>query len=69
MAEHLGGSEAGFTDIEIFHRHPMSGAEQRQTDWMTFESFADFIAPDNPAMTVEGYPAPWRIFVKGRKKA
>lgn len=61
--------KAGFTDIELFHRHPMSGAEQRQTDWMTFESFADFIAPDNPDMTVEGYPAPWRIFVKGRKKA
>ena len=61
--------KAGFADIELFCRHPMSGAEQRRTDWMTFESYDDFITPDNPALTVEGYPAPWRIFVKGRKKA
>lgn len=61
--------KAGFTDIELFCHHPMSAAEQRRTDWMTFESYDDFIAPDNPAMTVEGYPAPWRIFAKGRKKA
>jgi tRNA (mo5U34)-methyltransferase len=47
----------------------MSGTEQRRTDWMTFESYADFIRSDNPEITVEGYPAPWRIFVKGRKKA
>ncbi|MBU1566319.1 MAG: tRNA 5-methoxyuridine(34)/uridine 5-oxyacetic acid(34) synthase CmoB [Proteobacteria bacterium] len=61
--------KAGFIDISLFCRHPMSGAEQRRTDWMVFESYDDFIAPENPGLTVEGYPAPWRIFVKGRKKA
>ncbi len=61
--------KAGFTNIELFCRHPMSGQEQRRTDWMVFESYADFIAPGNPEMTVEGYPAPWRIFIKGLKKA
>jgi len=61
--------KAGFTEVELFHRHPMSGAEQRRTDWMTFESYDDFVRSDNPEITVEGYPAPWRIFVKGRKKA
>lgn len=60
--------KAGFTDINLFCTHPMSGNEQRQTDWMTFESFNDYIDPSNPQFTVEGYPAPCRVFVKGRKK-
>lgn len=60
--------KAGFTEIELFHSHPMSGAEQRRTEWMTFESYNDFISPHDPALTVEGYPTPWRIYVKGQKK-
>ena len=47
----------------------MSSAEQRRTEWMSFESYEDFIDPKNPAVTVEGYPAPWRVFVKAQKKA
>lgn len=34
--------------------------EQRRTDWMQFESLADFLDPQNPTRTVEGYPAPRR---------
>lgn len=60
--------KAGFIDIELFCSHPMSGDEQRQTEWMTFESYADFVIPENHQLTVEGYPAPWRVFLKGRKK-
>lgn len=60
--------KAGFTKVALFCHHPMSGAEQRRTAWMTFESYDDFIAPDDSALTIEGYPAPWRIFVKGQKK-
>ena len=56
---------AGFIDVEIFCSHPMSSREQRRTEWMQFESYADFIDPDNPALTVEGYPAPIRVFLKG----
>ena len=55
---------AGFTGIELFAQHPMSHEEQRRTEWMTFESFSDFIDPENPGLTIEGYPAPWRIYVK-----
>jgi tRNA (mo5U34)-methyltransferase len=58
---------AGFTDVKIFCSHPMSSAEQRRTDWMVFESYNDFLRPDNPALTVEGYPAPHRVFLSGRK--
>lgn len=61
--------KAGFSDIELFCRHPMSSEEQRRTDWMVFESFDSFIAEDDPSQTVEGYPAPWRIFIRGDKKA
>jgi tRNA (mo5U34)-methyltransferase len=60
--------KAGFVDINLFCSHPMSSAEQRQTDWMTFESYNDFIDPANRQLTVEGYPAPYRVFIKGRKK-
>ncbi len=56
---------AGFIDVEIFCTHPMSSKEQRQTEWMTFESYTDFIDPQNPSLTVEGYPAPLRVFLKG----
>jgi tRNA (mo5U34)-methyltransferase len=61
--------KAGFVDIELFCSHPMSGNEQRQTDWMDFESYTEFVDPDNDQLTVEGYPAPWRVFLKGRKKS
>ena len=61
-------SRAGFRDINLFCQHPMSSIEQRRTDWMTFESFADFIDPSNNSKTVEGYPAPDRVFIRARKK-
>ena len=54
----------GFDEVECFCSHPMSSEEQRQTEWMTFESYADFIDPADPGRTVEGYPAPLRVFVK-----
>ena len=57
-------TRAGFADVRIFCAHPMSGREQRRTEWMVFESYEDFIDKSNPALTVEGYPAPVRIFVK-----
>ena len=60
--------KAGFIDIKLFCTHPMSEKEQRRTDWMLFESFTDYIDSATPHLTVEGYPAPCRVFVKGKKK-
>lgn len=60
--------KSGYVDCELFCSHPMSSAEQRRTPWMTFESYADFLDPDDPSLTAEGYPAPWRVFVRARKK-
>ena len=61
--------KAGYVACELLCSHPMSPLEQRRTEWMDFESFADYIDPDNSALTTEGYPAPWRIFFRGQKKA
>lgn len=37
--------------------------EQRKTDWIDTESLADFLDPNNPEKTVEGYPAPVRAMI------
>ena len=59
---------AGFSDVELFCQHPMSSLEQRRTSWMKFESYSDFLDPQEPKKTIEGYPAPDRVFLIGRKK-
>lgn len=61
-------TRTGYQDVELFFSHKMDNSEQRRTPWMTFESYDDFIDPDNPQQTVEGYPAPIRVFLKARKK-
>ena len=57
-------SRAGFAAVKIFFSHPMSSKEQRRTEWMVFESYEDFIDKADPSLTVEGYPAPVRIFAR-----
>jgi tRNA (mo5U34)-methyltransferase len=42
----------------------MSSQEQRRTEWMLFESYEDFIDKGDSSLTVEGYPAPVRIFAR-----
>ncbi len=60
-------TRTGFGAIELFDSHPMSSVEQRRTDWMTFESYSDFIDPHNSQLTIEGYPAPFRVYAKAEK--
>ncbi len=62
-------NKAGFVDCKLFSAVPMSAAEQRPTEWMTFESYENFISTENPQLTVEGYPAPWRLLASARKNA
>jgi len=51
---------SGFRDAVVVDVTPTTTAEQRSTEWMTFESLPDFLAPGDPSRTVEGYPAPVR---------
>ncbi|MDQ6951648.1 MAG: tRNA 5-methoxyuridine(34)/uridine 5-oxyacetic acid(34) synthase CmoB [Mariprofundales bacterium] len=37
--------------------------EQRATEWMHFESLKDFLDPNDPTRTIEGYPAPKRATI------
>lgn len=60
-------ARTGFREIRLFCEHAMSSAEQRRTAWMDFESYEDFIDKDNHELTVEGYPAPWRVLLKAAK--
>jgi tRNA (mo5U34)-methyltransferase len=60
-------TRVGFQEAKIFCEHPMSNNEQRRTSWMNFESFEDFIDNNNPNLTIEGYPAPRRVFLKAKK--
>ena len=41
--------------------------EQRQTPWAPFESLSNYLDPSDSSKTVEGYPAPKRIYVKAIK--
>jgi tRNA (mo5U34)-methyltransferase len=56
----------GFSDPEVIDRSVTSVDEQRPTAWMTFESLEHALDPDNPALTVEGWPRPHRVVVTAR---
>jgi tRNA (mo5U34)-methyltransferase len=58
----------GFEAIEVVDVSKTTGKEQRSTAWMTFESLADFLDPDDPQLTVEGYPAPVRATLLARAR-
>ncbi len=32
------------------------------------ESYLDYLDPNDPSLTIEGYPAPIRVYVKATKK-
>jgi tRNA (mo5U34)-methyltransferase len=59
---------SGFREVRLFCEHSMSCEEQRQTPWMDFESYQDFIDKHDPTRTIEGYPAPRRVFFKATKE-
>ena len=53
-------SEAGLPDVKVLDVCKTTTGEQRSTEWMTFESLAECLDPDEPSLTVEAYPAPVR---------
>ncbi len=61
--------KCGFDDARCVDVNKTGIDEQRATAWMTHQSLRDFLDPENPALTVEGHPAPRRgIFIATRKK-
>lgn len=57
---------SGYRDIEMIDRSVTTIDEQRSTEWMTFESLAEALDPDDPTRTVEGWPAPHRLILSAR---
>mgnify|MGYP000117166312 FL=1 len=54
----------GFKDVRMANTDITALDEQRKTDWIDTESLKDFIDPNDPTKTIEGYPAPQRaIFI------
>jgi len=53
----------GFTNCRIVDITATSTEEQRSTEWMQFNSLKDFLDPENPNLTIEGFPAPKRAIV------
>jgi tRNA (mo5U34)-methyltransferase len=51
---------AGFKNIRCVDITRTSFEEQRKTRWIQTESLKDFLDPNDPDKTVEGYPAPVR---------
>jgi tRNA (mo5U34)-methyltransferase len=55
---------ANFKDVEIVATKPTDSDEQRKTEWILGQSLGDFLDPADPGLTIEGYPAPRRIYVR-----
>jgi len=58
---------AKFKDIELLEIKKTDASEQRKTDWIYGESLENFLDPTNSELTVEGYPAPKRVYIKAKR--
>ena len=55
---------AKFSDVEVLETSVTTTFEQRKTDWIEGESLENFLDPNDSSKTIEGYPAPKRVYVK-----
>ena len=58
---------AGFESVELLETMKTESNEQRNTQWVGTQSLEDFLDPNDPTKTVEGYPAPKRVYIKALK--
>jgi len=55
---------AGFCKFEVLETNVTDANEQRKTEWIEGQSLEDFLDKDDASKTVEGYPAPQRVYVR-----
>jgi len=60
-------NQAGFQEIRIVDVGTTSLSEQRRTVWMTFHSLKEFLDPNDPSLTIEGFPAPRRAILTAQR--
>ena len=58
---------AGFENVEVLAVKKTDATEQRKTEWITTQSLEDFLDPEDPDRTVEGYPAPRRVYIRATR--
>lgn len=57
----------GLGHVRLVDENTTSIEEQRTTEWMSLNSLVDCLDPQQPQLTIEGYPAPKRaIFIAER---
>ena len=59
--------DCGFENIRLIDIRPTTTAEQRSTEWMTYDSLAECLDPDDSTRTIEGHPAPIRAVMIAKK--
>ncbi|MFA5454913.1 MAG: tRNA 5-methoxyuridine(34)/uridine 5-oxyacetic acid(34) synthase CmoB [Sulfurimonas sp.] len=59
---------AGFDSFEVLETSKTKSSEQRKTSWIEGQSLEDFLDEHDSSKTVEGYPAPARVYVKLTKE-
>ncbi len=57
---------AGYRDIRV-HAKYRDVAEQERAEFADLPSLSEFMDPDDPERTVEGYPAPLRVHLSARR--
>lgn len=55
---------AKFKTFDILSIKNTDFNEQRKTQWIYGESLENFLDPNDPELTIEGYPAPKRVYVR-----
>ena len=58
---------AGFSRVEVLDIVPTTIDEQRKTEWIVGESLDSFLDKYDSSKTVEGYPAPKRVYIRAEK--
>jgi tRNA (mo5U34)-methyltransferase len=58
---------AGFEEIELLAIVKTEPKEQRKTKWINSQSLEDFLDKEDKSRTVEGYPAPKRVYIKAKR--
>ena len=58
---------AKFRNIELLEIKKTDAKEQRKTEWIYGESLENFLDPNNSDLTIEGYPAPKRVYIKAKR--
>ncbi|ORC30323.1 tRNA 5-methoxyuridine(34)/uridine 5-oxyacetic acid(34) synthase CmoB [Marispirochaeta aestuarii] len=59
---------SGFEKVRIHEAFSMTHTEQRKTEWVDTQSLESFLDPEDPGRTVEGYPAPLRIYASAYRR-